>query len=63
MYFVTDIKLVDMQSNSYRHLNSYNNKAKLRGALLLSLYDDVVNKSETKTLTYDELKGVSISKA
>lgn len=30
MYFVTDIKLVDMQSNSYRHLNSYNNKAKTK---------------------------------
>lgn len=46
MYFVTDIKLVDMQSNSYRHLDSYNNKAKLRGDLLLSLYDD---KSDTMT--------------
>lgn len=55
MYFVTDIKLVDMQSNSYRHLDSYNNKAKLRGDLLLSLYDDKSDTMTSMTVAYREL--------
>ena len=55
MYFVTDIKLVDMQSNSYRHLDSYNNKAKLRGALLLSLYDDKSDSITSMSVAYKEL--------
>lgn len=55
MYFVTDIKLVDMRSNSYRHLDSYNNKAKLRGDLLLSLYDDKSDTITSMTVAYKEL--------
>ena len=44
-----------MQSNSYRHLDSYNNKAKLRGALLLSLYDDKSDTITSMTVAYKEL--------
>lgn len=55
MYFVTDIKLVDMKTNSYRHLDSYNNRAKLRGDLLLSLYDDKSDTMTSMTVAYREL--------
>lgn len=55
MYFVTDIKLVDMKTNSYRHLDSYNNRAKLRGDLLLSLYDDKSDIMTSMTVAYREL--------
>lgn len=44
-----------MRSNSYRHLDSYNNKAKLRGDLLLSLYDDKSDTITSMTVAYKEL--------
>lgn len=55
MYYITNI---DFYGQNFKYLVQPSNEL----LVTVTLYDDVANKSETKTLTYGELKGYPFPK-
>lgn len=55
MYYITNI---DFYGKNFKYLVTLSDEL----LITVTLYDDVVNKSETKTLTYGEIKGYPFPK-